>query len=211
MACCWLLLFCLLCKSNCKSVPKHHTWKRKDVVEDTFVKNQFADALDVILNDGDRGILQYEWCNKKLSSCILKPDYTLFFEDEEDEQFEAFVVEVKAPQRNRNSNDFIKLGFTLKSMLDKFVQNGMKSPHVVGLLVDGFNCSFYMMTIEHESIYKMIQLEAFSLPKSANDLPLLKNLLEVVFRAFASQAFEEFEAQRGTESELLPLCRFAAK
>ncbi|KAI8347614.1 hypothetical protein EDC96DRAFT_567725 [Choanephora cucurbitarum] len=145
-----LLLAALILSSL---LPKHHTRKRENAMEDTFVKNQFADVLDVILSDGDQGILQYE-------CCILKPDYTP--EDEEDRQLETFVVEVKAPLRNRNSNDFIKLGFTLKSMLDKLIQSGMKSPHVVGLLIDGYDYSFYMMTIEHESIYKMVQLEAFT-------------------------------------------------
>ena len=89
------------------------------------------------LGQDQDNILKYEWCNKKLSSCILKPDYTLYFEDKEDKEVATFIVEVKAPSRNKNSNDFIKLGFTLKSMLDSLIKRGMRSPRVLGLLVDG--------------------------------------------------------------------------
>lgn len=90
-----------------------------------------------MLGQDEEQMFQYEWCNKQFSSCVLKPDYTLFFEDKDANPVEVFVVEVKAPGRNKNSNDFIKLGFTLKLMLDALVKHGMNSPHVVGLLVDG--------------------------------------------------------------------------
>ncbi|OBZ83473.1 hypothetical protein A0J61_08480 [Choanephora cucurbitarum] len=66
---------------------------------------------------------EYESCYKQPSSCVLKPNYTLSFEDKEEERVDIFAIEVKAPKRNRNSNDFIK--------------HCINSPHVVGLLIDG--------------------------------------------------------------------------
>ncbi|KAI8323396.1 hypothetical protein EDC96DRAFT_529181 [Choanephora cucurbitarum] len=193
-------------------VPKYRTWEKKGV-EDAFIKNQIAGSFDILLGQDNEDILQYEWSNKKLSNCILKPDYTLFFYDEQESPVEVFVTEVKAPLRNKNSNDFIKLGFTLKSMLDGAIKRGMTKPHMLGLLVDGYNCYLYMMKIEHEAIYQMVELDTFSLPKGRNEIHLLKNLLEVIFRvkAFASEAFEDFEASNGAQSELLPLCRFVAE
>ncbi|KAI8343798.1 Hamartin protein-domain-containing protein [Choanephora cucurbitarum] len=77
--------------------------------------------------------------------------------------------------------------------------------------LDGYNCYLYMMKIEHEAIYQMVELDTFSLPKGRNEILLLKNLLEVIFRAFASEAFEDFEASNDAQSELLPLCRFVAE
>ncbi|KAI8350627.1 hypothetical protein EDC96DRAFT_519442 [Choanephora cucurbitarum] len=135
------------------------------------------------------------------------------FEDKDANPVEVFVVEVKAPGRNKNSNDFIKLGFTLKLMLDALVKRDMNSPHVVGLLVDGYDCYLYMMMINHEAIYELVELEVFALPKSANELPLLKDLFEAIFRvkAFVSKVFEEFESLDDSESGLVPLCHFTAK
>ncbi|KAI8347659.1 hypothetical protein BD560DRAFT_450411 [Blakeslea trispora] len=181
----------LVASSLFSVVPKYRTWSKKGVVEDTFKSNQIADTFDIILGQDNDDVLQWE--------CEETP-------------VEVFVMEMKAPTRNRNSNDFIKLGFTLKSMLDSVIKRGLRQPQVLGLLIDGHECFLYMMTIEHEAIYKMVELDAFSLPKAANELHLLKNLLEAIFRvkAFALETFEDFEANGDTESELLPLCRFTA-
>ncbi|KAI8366166.1 hypothetical protein BD560DRAFT_436281 [Blakeslea trispora] len=103
-------------------LPKHRTWERKGV-EDTSIRNQIADSFDIMLGQDNQDILQYEWSNKKLSSCILKPDYTLFSCDVQQSPVEVFVAEVKAPLRKKNSNGFIK--------------RGMTKPHMLGLLVDG--------------------------------------------------------------------------
>ncbi|OBZ81267.1 hypothetical protein A0J61_10684 [Choanephora cucurbitarum] len=194
-------------------VPRYKTWEKDNAVEDTFVKNHFADVLDIILGQDQDNILKYEWCNKKLSSCILKPDYTLYFEDKEAKEVATFIVEVKAPSRNKNSNDFIKLGFTLKSMLDSLIKRGMRSPRVLGLLVDGFDCYLYMMQIDNEAIYQMVELRRFSLPKSEEELLLLRNLFEATFlvKTVSLEVFKEFEGLTCGESDLLPLCRFAAE
>ncbi|OBZ81599.1 hypothetical protein A0J61_10353 [Choanephora cucurbitarum] len=194
-------------------VPKHRTWSASCVVEDTFVKNQIADVIDVILGQSDDISMHYEWCNKKLSICVLKPDYTLSIEGRQAVNVEFFVVEVKTPSRNRNSNDFVKMGFILKFMLDNMVKHGMKKPKAFGLLVDGFNCYLYKMQLLYEAIYEMTEMESFALPRSADELPLLKDFLQSMLRvkAFASEAFEELEsAAADADPQLLSRCRFAA-
>lgn len=39
-----------------------------------------------------------------------------------------------------------------------------------------------MMVINQEAIYELVELEVFALPKSANELPLMKDLFEAIFR-----------------------------
>lgn len=76
-------------------------------------------------------------CNKKISSSYLKPDYTIKVEGTDEKHTELFIIEVKAPMRNRSSYDFIKTALTMKDMLDKLIRKGVENPIVTGLLING--------------------------------------------------------------------------
>ncbi|OBZ81882.1 hypothetical protein A0J61_10065 [Choanephora cucurbitarum] len=126
---------------------------------------------------------------------------------------ELMRVKTKCIDKYNNDEKMRAIEQLFDHKLLEAIKRGMAKPHMLGLLIDGYNCYLYMMKIEHEAIYQMVELDTFSLPKGRNEIHLLKNLLEVIFRVkvFASEAFEDFEAGNGAQSELLPLCRFVVE
>lgn len=67
----------------------------------------------------------------------LIPDYVSSVTDHRGRRLAVFVIEVKAPGRNKSSDDFCKTAEELKRMVDAFANYGMTDTTVCGLLVDG--------------------------------------------------------------------------
>lgn len=98
----------------------HQSSRNGDVKVRWKVENQISDPFDVILG-------HYEWANKKLYSSLLKPDCTITITGCDDAKTEIFVIEVKTSLRNRRSNNFVKIGFIMKNMLDNLINKGVKN------------------------------------------------------------------------------------
>ncbi|KAI8383007.1 hypothetical protein BD560DRAFT_431579 [Blakeslea trispora] len=54
-----------------------------------------------------------------MSSCSLKPDYLVSLLLLEDEQLDTYSVEAKSPEANKGDMDFVKVGNSMKMMLDE--------------------------------------------------------------------------------------------
>ncbi|KAI9303539.1 hypothetical protein BJ944DRAFT_232082 [Cunninghamella echinulata] len=164
-----------------KIAPKIKSWKQQHAIEDTFIYTHLSDIIDSVFGNCDG--ITYEWSNctlnKVLTSIVLddgkekkvvyKPDYIASAASRDGDKFDLFIIEVKAPGRNRNSNDKIKIGEQMK----KIEQLG-------GLwIISGWHrCELYMMTLNHEAIYSMINIGTFYLVRDFQDLILLKIAIE---------------------------------
>lgn len=77
--------------------------------------------------------------DKQLNNSPLKPDYLLSINTLNEEKLHIFAIEVKGPLRNKNDNDFIKIGYIMKGMVNNLLDRGIKNETVFGLLVAGKN------------------------------------------------------------------------
>ncbi|KAI7853080.1 hypothetical protein BDC45DRAFT_606962 [Circinella umbellata] len=80
------------------------------------------------------------------------------------------IVEIKPPEKVRNGSrpDFIKLANEMKDSIDKMVNDGMDDADisVVGVLVEGFKCTMFVMDLKYQATYRLIPLSIFYLPRS---------------------------------------------
>ncbi|CAO3653540.1 unnamed protein product [Cunninghamella echinulata] len=173
-----------------KLAPKFKSWKQKHVVEDTFIHTHLSDIIDSVFGNCDG--ITYEWCNRSLNKVltsvvlddgkekkiVYKPDYTASAASRDGDKFDLFVIEVKAPGRNQNSNDKVKIGEQMKVMLNALHKRKLSQWVVCGLLVDGYRCESFIMTLNHEAIYSMVNIDTFHLVRDFKDIPLLKTTIE---------------------------------
>ncbi|CAO3589344.1 unnamed protein product [Absidia cylindrospora] len=92
----------------------------------------------------------------------MMTDYTVFYRTRLSQEFGLFGVEVKPPGKSSSGqlqSDTLKLAKEMKRMVDFLVDSGVDSVIVGGMLVEGASCSTYIMDLNFDGVYRMIQLD----------------------------------------------------
>ncbi|KAI8360747.1 hypothetical protein EDC96DRAFT_513318 [Choanephora cucurbitarum] len=122
--------------------------------------------------------------SKDKDSCLmLKPDFLVTYEYKGCD-VGLLAVEVKPPNAcsSQTLSDRSKLGLELKRMVDEQVVQGSFEPKSFGILVEGFECTFFTCTLEKSGCYLYAELDRKNLLQSSGDLMLLPDLVCVLCR-----------------------------
>ncbi|KAI8359794.1 hypothetical protein BD560DRAFT_474677 [Blakeslea trispora] len=109
-----------------------------------------------------------------------KPDMLLGVERKR-RAYYFFFVEVKRPNQTSKyqpEDDMVKLMKQMKHSIDDQLYLGVKTPKSFGLLIEGFNCSFYKMVVLEEGIYFPMMMKSFRLVKHIHDLMQIPAMVE---------------------------------
>ncbi|KAI8331652.1 hypothetical protein BD560DRAFT_341431, partial [Blakeslea trispora] len=93
-----------------------------------------------------------------------------------------FFVEVKRPNINSKhqpEDDFVKLMKLMKGSIDAQLYSGVEIPTSLGLLVEGYKCTLFEMTLASDGIYLPIAIARFSLVEEVHQLVLLPLAIDV--------------------------------
>ncbi|KAI8146886.1 hypothetical protein BJV82DRAFT_596837 [Fennellomyces sp. T-0311] len=94
------------------------------------------------------------------------------------------IVEIKPPHKVKNGSrpDLVKLGNEMKDALDKMVKDGIddKEITVIGVLIEGFRCTIFVMDLMYQATYRLIPLSIFYLPRDRHDFDCLGNTFEAL-------------------------------
>ncbi|EPB80918.1 hypothetical protein HMPREF1544_12402, partial [Mucor circinelloides 1006PhL] len=87
----------------------------------------------------------------------------------------VFLAEFKTAKNAQDRSDLVKIGTLMKDVIDVSLQKGYpcEEVSVVGLLVEGENCSIHVMQSPSKALYCMHQINKFKLPLNQNDLETL--------------------------------------
>ncbi|KAF7722497.1 hypothetical protein EC973_003089 [Apophysomyces ossiformis] len=97
------------------------------------------------------------------------PDYTLYAYVR-DLRFDLLTVEIRQPGTGQGQGDLQKIAQEMKMMIDSLVENGIESPIVCSIWVNGFECHTYKMDLKYDGVYRLIELDNFTLVSSIEDL-----------------------------------------
>ncbi|CAG8580638.1 1362_t:CDS:10 [Funneliformis caledonium] len=114
-----------------------------------------------------------------------RADFSIYTQIQSNKYY-LLVSEIK-PTRYMSSKetnfvdfDLIKIGNEMKNMLDKCIKNGVKTKDlsICSILVEGFQCSVFVMDLKFDAIYRMILLGKFFLPQNVHNLNVLSIAIE---------------------------------
>ncbi|CAG8674653.1 2211_t:CDS:2, partial [Acaulospora morrowiae] len=171
-----------------------HNTNRADAREDSFVHEVFAPIILPFFVNSD---LMCEWSSDVLDSSthrkrkfdpILqgrKADFSAYAQTKGNRYY-LFVSEIKSARyiSSKKINfvdcDLVKIGNEMKDMLDKCIEDGVKTKDlaVCSILVEGFQCSMFVMDLKFDAIYRMILLGKFFLPQNIHNLNVLSMAIE---------------------------------
>ncbi|KAL7320691.1 hypothetical protein PS15m_000554 [Mucor circinelloides] len=107
----------------------------------------------------------------------------------------VFLAELKTAKKAQDRSDLVKIGTLMKDVIDVSLQKGYpcEEVSVVGLLVEGENCSMHVMQSPSKALYCMHQISKFKLPLNQNDLETLvdTSVSFEICRAFVLHAAQQ--------------------
>ncbi|KAI8357865.1 hypothetical protein EDC96DRAFT_465202 [Choanephora cucurbitarum] len=109
-----------------------------------------------------------------------KPDFMIGMEIRK-HKIHFFFVEVKRPDTSSKyqpEDDFVKLMKLMKASIDEQLTFGVETPTSLGLLIEGFKCTLFEMTLSFDGVYMPIAFARFSLVEEIHQLVLLPSALD---------------------------------
>ncbi|KAI7903996.1 uncharacterized protein BX663DRAFT_506035 [Cokeromyces recurvatus] len=91
-------------------------------------------------------------------------------------QIDCLLIEVKCPS-STSKDDLFKLSIEMQFILNRLIEHGANNCTVYGVLVYGFSCSMYKMTLVASKVYLMVQIRQCFLPRSSEDFHVVVNTL----------------------------------
>jgi Na+/glutamate symporter len=76
----------------------------------------------------------------------------------------------------------ILIGYELQKMIDTLVDANIPSPVVCGVWVDGKTCSTYKMDLKYNGLYRLIELDAFQLPTTMEDIMKARKIFSMLMK-----------------------------
>ncbi|CAG8616168.1 1962_t:CDS:10 [Funneliformis mosseae] len=165
--------------------------------EDSFAHKVLSPVISPFFKDSLE--ISSVWANEILDSSAhrkkrfdpslegRKPDFELHISMNQRKE-NLLVLEIKPTNHARPNkdtlNDLVKLANELKDCIDKIINDGISdNVTVCGILVEGCKCTFYIMDLQYDALYRMIQLGVFYLPRDRHDFCVINNALEVLLHA----------------------------
>ncbi|KAG2219340.1 hypothetical protein INT45_006873 [Circinella minor] len=94
------------------------------------------------------------------------------------------IVEINPFEKVKNGSrpDFINLANEMKDAIDKMMKDGMDDENitVLGVLIEGFKCTFFLMDLMYQVTYRLIPLSIFYIPRDRHDLYVLLSSYEAL-------------------------------
>ncbi|CAG8627314.1 133_t:CDS:10 [Ambispora gerdemannii] len=154
---------------------------RQGLKEDSFVHEVFEPVIRPFFRNIN---FKCEWSTDVLEASVHRKRK---FDRDEKLIFQYICLLESADFILSNKNkisledcDFVKLGNEMKDIIDKCIDDGVKSNDLIicGLLVEGFQCRLFVMDLKYEAIYRMILLGKIYLPRDSSDLGVLPTSIE---------------------------------
>ncbi|CAG8592853.1 4605_t:CDS:10 [Paraglomus occultum] len=167
---------------------------RADAREDSFVHEVFAPIIlpffvnDDLICEWSSDVLNPSTHRKRKFDPILqgrKADFSAYTQIKGNRYY-LLVSEIKSARyiSSKKVNfvdcDLVKIGNEMKDMLDKCIEDGAKTRDltICSMLVEGFQCSVFVMDLKFDAIYRMILLGKFFLPQNIHNLSVLPTAIE---------------------------------
>lgn len=172
-------------------INKFHHWNHHCTIESSFINQHLMPFLENIFEKDSRlrGKLgeSYIMNGKSIDNgkASLMADYTVSYVPYAGITFDLLVVEVKPIGKNSSSqpqSDLVKLGKEMKRMIDYLVDASIENISVCGILVEGVKCFTYMMDLEYDGVYRMVQLGQFNLVRDVSDILLIPKAIEYLLQ-----------------------------
>lgn len=111
-----------------------------------------------------------------------KPDLLILLKLKSDIRIDFFICEIKQPgcSTNKYETDFVKIQREMKAIIDQQVNLGINSPLCYALLVEGYDCYLYKMSLEYEAEYQSHLMTQFRTLRDAADIMLLLPAINVL-------------------------------
>ncbi|KAI8094014.1 hypothetical protein BDF21DRAFT_330953, partial [Thamnidium elegans] len=91
-------------------------------------------------------------------------------------RFDCLLIEVKCPS-STSKNDLFKLSIETQFLLNRLIEHGANNCTVYGVLVYGFSCSVYKMTLVAPKVYLTVEVRQYFLPRCLEDFHVVVNTL----------------------------------
>ncbi|KAG1048039.1 hypothetical protein G6F43_009544 [Rhizopus delemar] len=160
--------------------------------EAAFIKKHLQPFIDVVFLENDIKNLIYN-CTDAPIDDRRKPDIAFGISYKGKGRF-FFFVEVKRPGQvslYQDEDNYVKLLKQMKTSVDVQIDLGVHNPTSLGLLVEGFSCTLYMMHIKDEGVYIPVQIKRFFLPEVRENLVNVPSVVEGFF--FMKEKLLEFK------------------
>ncbi|CEP18549.1 hypothetical protein [Parasitella parasitica] len=147
--------------------------------EAAFIKKHLQPFIDVVFLENDIKNLIYT-CTDAPIDDGTKPDIAFGINYKRKARL-FFFVEVKRPGQcsiYQDENDYVKLLKQMKTSVDGQIDLGVPNPTSLGLLVEGFRCTLYVMHIKDEGVYIPVQIKRFFLPEVSENLVNVPSVVE---------------------------------
>ncbi|KAI8141108.1 hypothetical protein BJV82DRAFT_620856 [Fennellomyces sp. T-0311] len=113
------------------------------------------------------------------------------------------IVEIKPPHKVRNGSlpDLVKLAYQMKDSIDKMIDDKMddKDITVLGILVEGFRCTLFVMNLRYQGLYRLAPLSIFFIPRERHDFCVLASSYE----ALSTMQVSEFSRLRKRKGHII--------
>ncbi|KAI9359854.1 hypothetical protein BD770DRAFT_419400 [Pilaira anomala] len=121
----------------------------------------------------------------------------------DEKKFDCLLIEVKCPKSTSN-DDLFKLSIEMQYALNRLVKCGASNPVTYGVLVYGFECSIYKMTLAGPKVYVMMKMKTCFLPRCFEDLHVVIHTISC-FLQLRDLVNEEIESIIKNKKEKSPL------
>ncbi|KAI9497237.1 hypothetical protein BDB00DRAFT_805617 [Zychaea mexicana] len=176
---------------NIVSVYSPRSSKKTDKAESTFSISavyplvlSFLEETDMTTRVGTDGRAHREKTESSGKGGYQFSDLSVNFEYGLMPKQGLLIVEIKPPHKVRTGSrpDLVKLANEMKDSLDKMVQDGVDNPKItiLGLLVEGFRCTLFVMDLKYQAVYRLIPLAVFYIPRDLHDFDVLSSSFEAL-------------------------------
>ncbi|KAL7332576.1 hypothetical protein PS15p_204594 [Mucor circinelloides] len=111
-----------------------------------------------------------------------KPDLLIMLKLKFNVKVDFFICEIKKPgcSSNKYETDFVKVQREMKAIVDQQIDLGINDPICYGLLVEGYDCYLYKMSLEYEAEYRSHLVAQFRTLRDSLDIMLLLPAISVL-------------------------------
>lgn len=111
-----------------------------------------------------------------------KPDLLVLLKLKFNIKIDFFICEIKKPNcsSNKYESDFVKTQREMKSIINSQIELEVDEPMRYALLVEGYNCYLYQMSLVYDSEYLSHLITQFRTLRDAQDIMLLLPAMNVL-------------------------------
>ncbi|OBZ87593.1 hypothetical protein A0J61_04345 [Choanephora cucurbitarum] len=177
-----------------RQFAKNKNWEQSKT-EESFIDQHLLPFLTpIFLNDGafshSRSAERISLSDSSLSaskgkdSCMmLKPDFCIVYEFKGN-GVRLLAITVKLPNAASSQllSDRSKLGLEMKRMVDEQTIQGSFEPKSFGVLVEGFECTLFVCTLEQNGCYLFVKVEKLWMLRSWDDMMIIPDLVRAFMK-----------------------------